>query len=733
MMIRKICLGISIILHVGLLAQTNQDYPIMKKPIIQTVWPNDSLKTFEKWEIGIQPPDSTDQAIRRYVTGFSGEQSKINPYLSWEIEVIGRFWQEEDQSDLIEIPGFYLITYETNSPKVLPKFGNKDNYTDEEYMLAGNWLKIPNPYPFRVRFAPPKSGFWKSDCLIRLPDTVLRSNQLLQFVYPSSNLGNLTVGSNKRFLERGGSTFFPLGLNAPWPETHPAHDSLLTQKLSYVYEGKIIFAPETYRRATVRPRVYEVYRDLLTKMSRNGMNYVRTIQHPIATEIEWEELGNYTKRQYMAHEMDQILETAENLDLMLHWDMAIHYTFKKGVYHITGWDWVDEDGSRSYAYKKAFQLQEPIEFFQHDSARIYYQERIRYILARWGYSTSIGSFELMSEISNIGEAIDDGNSYYDQHPEIYAAWQEKMGAYIKTFYYGKQHLLTASYSGAVHPNDWTYRKGTSFDWMSSNLYDFGTPDFNRFFIKFISNGYLNELPTNKYVYSAQSNFPTMSLNIKPMLIAECEPVHVVSSLERKRVPIEMKRHLWNQAFSGASGTLPWSAWYDTTQFHVYLPIRNWMDSIELNKEKWHPGSSKQVKVGSDETWQYFPEAANYMTSKNRLVGMTYLRNGDFTQATGCISNHTVNYLTTSTSEETWEFYLSKKYLKKKELSSKRNKLKVMGLIDGTYEVQYFLPSDLVHPIASERQKGTEFRLHFPNLGTNENDFLILFKLKRIEP
>lgn len=703
-----------------------------QKPLLTSLSDSSQMMVFSKWELGVQLPDSLAQAIRRFVTKFPGDQKKINPYLSWEVEVLGRFWQKPDRSDLIEIPGFYMLTFEVVQPDSLPSFGGRTNYTDEEYMQIGEWVRTENGFPFRIRFAPPAAGYWRSDCLIRLPDTILRTNEVRCFVQPSHHPGNLKVANNKRFLARGDTLFFPVGMNAPWPETHPSHHAELASKLTYEHDGKKIFAPETYRRATVRPQVYAAYRAQLQQMSAHGVNYIRMIQHPIATEIEWEELGNYTDRQHMAQEMDRILETAEQHAFLIHWNLAIHYTFKKGVYHITGWDWIDDDGTRSYAYKKAFQLTEPISFFQHDSARIYYQERIRYILARWGYSPAIGSFELLSEISNIGAETDDGHSYYEQHPEIYAAWQTHIGNYIKSFYYGREHLLTASYSGPVHPDDWTYRTGTTFDWMSSNIYDFGTPDWNRFFIQLVSKQLVNELPSNPHVYTAKTDFPNWLPSTKPVFLAESEPIHALHNQAGERSSIELVRQIWYQAFSGFAGVLPWSAWYDTTHFHHYSSLRRWMDSLSIVGGSWHPGGSKLVRVGDMDTWQFFPEAARAMSSKGDRVGGMYLRRDDGNELVGCVSNHTVNYFTLSAAPTHWEFTPPRALLRKKYQTSRRNAVGVHTLQPGTYEVRYFLPSNPEQTLRIDVQQGPEIRLRFPTLGVTADDFLILFQIKRIE-
>ena len=80
-------------------------------------------------------------------------------------------------------------------------------------------------------------------------------------------------------------------------------------------------------------------------------------------------------------------------------------------------------------------------FFTDASARARYKDRLRYIVARWGYSPAVGMWEFFNEIDNI---------QYNNRPEPIpaaeiVAWHAEMAAYLKSIDpFG--HIVTTSIS-----------------------------------------------------------------------------------------------------------------------------------------------------------------------------------------------------------------------------------------------------------------------------------------------
>ena len=80
-------------------------------------------------------------------------------------------------------------------------------------------------------------------------------------------------------------------------------------------------------------------------------------------------------------------------------------------------------------------------FFSNQEAKRWYKNRLRYIVARWGYSTSIAMWEFFNEVDNIQysnpEAPIDG--------DLIVNWHEEMSSYLKRIDPYK-HIITTSIS-----------------------------------------------------------------------------------------------------------------------------------------------------------------------------------------------------------------------------------------------------------------------------------------------
>lgn len=708
--------------------------PIRFRTSILNYPETENVLKYEKLEIGVELPYPLRTRVANFTEKLCGDScEKVNPYLEWELKVEAIFIHEGDTLNPIIIDGFFTKTYDSYMQPVLPKAASGQAYTDEEYQQLGGWEETWTRWPFRVRFAPPQTGRWTWQIRIITPEETLTSQEMGFRVTESENKGYMQAGKNGRFLEAGGHSFYPAGVNACWPETYREFDSELYAKHTYTDRGTTFYRPEMYREALCVPRVYEKYKEVLCQLNDQGVNYVRTIMNPVSTEIEWENLGDYTARLNMAQEMDAILELAESRNMYLHWDLAIHYTFKHNVYHIAQWDWIDDDGTPSYAYKKTFNLDHPTEFFTHPEAKKYYKQRLRYILSRWGYSTHIAVFELMSEISNIGSKVDDGNAHYQENYPLYAAWQEEMGNYLKSLYNGQNHLLTCSYSGEKHPNDDTYKANGPYAVMTSNIYDFGAPDFAGFFIRHISGKFLNESADSKEnIYTKDCNTAGQHCkwNIKPLMFAETEPIEAMGNT-RNRCNVELNRSLWQSAFSGLAVSLSWSAWYHTDNYEIFGQISRFMQNTDLDREGWHPGASQFVISDSLKLWEFNANYAASMDGKEKKADLSYLRSGDQLQAIGVVTNKTYNVYNSLTEPGVPDPQHAALKIRQ-SVSPADEKLEIKGLKKGRYQVEYFMPGNQEEPIYTSYQKGRSVAIDLPYIAPTRDGYIVLFRVKKVE-
>lgn len=673
------------------------------------------VQKLKKMELGVKLNSLIQDKINNFTEKVNVSSSqKINPYLDWEIRVVATF-SKDGMSDPIEIDGFYSRDFEVWQQYPLPAPNNWHiGYSDAEYQSLGGWTDLHSPYTFRLRFAPPQSGHWKSSVKVVVAGAVAYESPEFYFnVDDSNNEGYVYAG--KRYMLRDGKTFFPVGINLPWPETHDKFDVELSDNMtttdtwSYPDSTIVYLTTEGHRHNYCAPRVYDSYRNLMTQLSQGGANYMRTIMNPISTDIEYEELGNYTDRLPMAHEMDKILTHAEDLGLLIHWNMAIHYTFQMmGVtsYH-RFWTWDDTVKGNPFAYASIVGP-DPVDFLTHAEAKKYYKQRYRYILARWGYSPNIAVLELFSEISNVGSELPDNSFFYRQgnNWQMYRDWQVEMAEYIKSHYHGKIHALTSSYAGRKVPQDNTF-DSPYFDLMTVNVYDFQEPGFAEELIKETAQSIFNNLHEDSYTKNT----------IKPIMFSETDAVE--ASCDDKYV--EVIRAQWERLYSGLAGSFSWVMMYKPELFPVLGQMRLAMNGIELERDRWHPGASDLVESLRGPEWEYNDSYAEDMDGKikynlfekpkDRKADLIYLRSADRNFAAGVTTNKTFNiYNQGNGCFNSGGYTVPDEYKNSLTVNTEDVKLKLRNMRLDRYYVNYFIPSNQSVPVNSSDELGQKVKI-----------------------
>jgi hypothetical protein len=695
---------------------------------------NNVLK-FEKLELGITLPADILEKVNNFVNNAEvGAEDKLNPYLDWKTRVYAEFTPVDVTAPFV-IDGFYTKEFTPWMVTTLPPLSpGQERYSEAEYEALGGYTENPTDYPFRVRFAPNKVGKWKALVKIEVNGILVHTSSVFEFnVIESGNPGYVRVGINKRYLRREG-TFYPLGCNLNWPETDSIRDFDLAEKLvTYNPEGEKKTVSEGYMHKVAKPRVYDKYRDYMNLLADGGANYYRSIMYPASTELEWEHLGDYTKRLSMAQEMDSIVNTAKARDLFIHWNMQIHYSFQysQNAYD-RYWCWqsgmISEGTIHNFAYRSVVESNEPVDFLIDDDAKKYYKQRLRYILARWGYSTNVAVWELFSEISNVGASAADNSGFYmtDTNWVRYRDWQVEMADYLKTMYHGQCHLLTASYGGEKHEDDNTF-ESSSMDIMTSNVYDFEEPNFGDFWINSVAKKYLNESDNSINSYSRN--------NVKPLIFSETDPI--ATNCDELRVDI--RRSIWQAPFSGLAGALSWEMQWSPEYFDNYGKIRNFIADIDFDTEQWHSGATV---LGSPNSYFFNSDYAKDMDGKviplidccikrERKADLSYLRSGDANFAVGVITNKTYNIETVSgcLNDDYWSESYQTNLYPAQLVSFQNEKLKLNGLFNSKYYINYFNLSDVNNPMSSSDDQGLKIKIEgssFPN----ETNYITLFKARR---
>ncbi len=706
---------------------------------------------YEKFELGIVLPEAIQIKIDNFVADAQGE--KINPYMDWEIRVYAEFISPSGPGAPVD--GFYNKEFNSYMVNPLPVPNNGFQYTDSEYTNVGGYIEVVDLYSFRLRFAPPENGIWECKVHIVTPLENYESAPFNFNVVQGDNLGYLSAG--KRFFKLGSQTFFPVGPNAIWPETYKEFDLEFTDKNKSEATG-LNALEEGYRPIPVAPRVYDTYKnEAIGKMIDNGANMIRTIMYPTSTEIEWEELGNYTSRLSMAQEMDEILEYVESRNAYLLWDLQIHYSFQNNYNaYSRRWTWNVDNNGVFFCYKDLLGNVEAVEFLKSAQAKAYYKQRLRYILARWGYSTNIGMFEIMSEISNIGAPQADNADFYktDDNYKIYRDWQWEMGKYIRSHYNGNVHMLTCNFAGDKAVKDDLFTATNSpFDVMGSNIYDFNEPSNSEFWINTVSKNHLNAYGNNSYTNVTTDSLelhiigsfgdtiysPVQQVAHKPMIYAEVGIPEVESKCRDNQ--IETNRIIWQAAFSGLAGTFGYDAYWRLNAYQNYGKLKQFISGIDFEGEGWHPGASEKSGL----SWAYENNYAKKMIGNHGKADLAYLRSGDGKYAIGVLTNLTYNvYSAKSCFDQILDIKTNSVLT---DLDSLWNPLpntienvntygnggedlKLKGMNGGNYIIDYFLPSNLSVPFTSTEDYGPNVKIELNNFGGSEDTYIVLFKARR---
>jgi hypothetical protein len=156
--------------------------------------------------------------------------------------------------------------------------------------------------------------------------------------------------------------------------------------------------------------------------------------------LEWQKVGA-TKRYSNS---DQYF----NPGAIKRMDELVHLTDSLGLYFMLTLDWhghlMEKGGWKNSPYNviNGGPAKTPTDFFALRSARDKYKNKLRYVVARWGYSTSIAAFEFFNEIDNA--AFNSADSVIIPH-NLITQWHDEMSRYLKDIDpYG--HMVTTSIS-----------------------------------------------------------------------------------------------------------------------------------------------------------------------------------------------------------------------------------------------------------------------------------------------
>jgi hypothetical protein len=414
-----------------------------------------SVPQFEKFELGVHLPGEIQQKVDNFLDPSYTGTDKLNPYDPDQIKITCDFIHSQGTPRRY---GFYYVPF-TTSPSSNPA-------------EADLWVDQATDYSFRVRFAPPWTGSYTGYVYLSINNqaTSYYSTFVLNVV-PSSNKGHLDVTGNpniQKLKYTNGDIFYGIATDIPWadeavydnahPNGHPAGP----------WNGPFnaiagFYAPSTHN-------THDDQRGFITDFANNSGNFVRIrldewsvpietfdLHQPICTtpSCKTKYLTNYHHNQPFMWEMDNTVATCENLDvkILLTLNLGAHmmgewnvspYSGLLGDNIVTGYDSNGNPLFDATNRDKFFDVSSNI-----NGVIDIYKKRLFYILARWGYSTSIGAWELINETEFIYETP--AGHFNPNLPSLVEGWHCEMANYLRGYYPG--HPVT---TGAINlePLSW---------------------------------------------------------------------------------------------------------------------------------------------------------------------------------------------------------------------------------------------------------------------------------------
>jgi len=180
------------------------------------------------------------------------------------------------------------------------------------------------------------------------------------------------------------------------------------------------------------------YEYLLGRLAASGGNFFRTWMCPWNLPLEWHKVSDTSRytddparfNASAIRRMDELVDLAGSTDTYFMLTIDPH-----GAFLGRGWD------LNSYNAANGGPVATPAEFFTDPAARARYRDKLRYLVARWGWSPHLAVWEFFNEIDN---------AMYGQKPAripdaVITAWHAEMSAYLKAVDpYGR--LVTTSVS-----------------------------------------------------------------------------------------------------------------------------------------------------------------------------------------------------------------------------------------------------------------------------------------------
>lgn len=487
--------------------------------------PKPVVKQYEMIEVGFTMPSIIEDLVENPKHG-------LNPFDPDDINVVAVF-SNGYRHDTVY--GFYYLDYV------------RDPFTIQavnENCPQPLWTEQYTEYKWRVRYTPRDTGNWIVDINVHVKPTRAVTyviDPLVFDVVHSSLPGFLAVGSDMQHLIETNKrkSFFIIGQDIAWTDGTRFRGGNNEKYPKLVSGG------------------YLDVQDWISNLGRNGGNTVRVVNVPWSYEFEWDTVGVYSMQR--AWELDTLFATCEKSNVKMLFCME-HGTYTLYPYYEELLTWTKHPYNRFIPG-----VDHPDDFFADSAARAQYKKKLRYFFARWGYSTSLGIFQILSEMDNWtfkdGKQLEDHKSLQ----QLNLDWHNEMLAFCKRQVAFRSLLTSTSYGDA--PRDF------SINTFSSPYIDVISPRHCYFTQR---NDNLKRWGEVNRVSIAEPGMRELIRN-KPVIIDEMglgmlggDPGDVDASTD-----VVFHNSIWATAFSGTAGSgLYWWSWSNNQYREDNFPSLN---------------------------------------------------------------------------------------------------------------------------------------------------------------
>ena len=331
------------------------------------------------------------------------------------------------------------------------------------------------------------------------------------------------------FAFENGEGYIPIGHNACW-------NSTTASSYNYIY-----------------------YDNIYKQMAENGANYSR-LWLAVWDMTLWSAGGktnDFSENLYKAAALDRMLDSCAVNDIYISFTILTHCQFRsKGT--DSSWGSMPFKLGKKYGY-----LESPAEFWTNEQAKKDMKCLIRYLVARYGYSRNILTWELCNEITSCeGEDTD------------IRQWCAEMTEYIRSID-STGHMV--SVSSAKYDDPIIFDK--IFDFINIHWYAYSS---------------IEQYTTKLASYSIMYN--------KPVLASEMG----VSWEENTVNETILHQQIWSCAMGYTAGAS--ASWYwqeiddipDKAAYKQYKPLADYMSRIGLSNKKYYSVSGVNIGITSED-------------------------------------------------------------------------------------------------------------------------------------